>query len=103
MPFVQSPAPLSVFSMFSCMHLAYKLNCIIVMSMLSITLQPVSVYVGYIYMCAYIYIFAYVCAYVFLFVYIYVCICMFIYYDNVTIYLVFQHMGGPRDSGYFYS
>ena len=54
-------------------------------------------------MCAYIYIYAYVCAYVFLFVYIYVCICMFNYYDNVTIYTVFQHLGGPRDGGYFES
>ena len=54
-----------------------------------------------IYMCAYICIYAYVCAYVFLYVYIYVCICMFTYYANGTIYIVFQHLGGPRDSGYF--
>ena len=52
-------------------------------------------------MCAYNYIYAYVCPYVFLYVYIYECICMFIYYDNVTIYIVFQYLGGPRDSGYF--
>ena len=52
-------------------------------------------------MCAYMYIYAYVCAYVFLYVCIYVCICMFIYFDNVTIYTIFQHLGGPRDSGFF--